>query len=317
MHAILSVLSLLLGVAVILAGNGLIGTLLGVRGQLEGISASTLGVVMSGYFVGYMIGTFQVPKMIRRTGHIRTFAALASVASVVVLLHGLYVHAAPWFALRMVSGFCIVGLYIVIESWLNGQTENAQRGHVFSAYMTTTLIGLGAGQLMLMAGDVSRLELFAVGSVLLSLGLVPVAMTRVREPVLMDASRLGLRRLFAVSPLGFVACVASGLSTGAFWSLGSVYAAEVGLETRGIAAFMGLTILGGILMLWPMGRLSDRFERRKILALVCGLAAAGALLTALLTGVDDYGILIGGFCYGAFAPQSFQRPKSEFRKPDG
>jgi len=301
MHAILSVSSLLLGVAVILAGNGLIGTLLGVRGQLEQISASTLGVIMSGYFAGYLIGTFQVPRMIRRVGHIRIFAALASVASVVVLLHGLYVHAVSWFVLRAVSGLCIVGLYIVIESWLNEQTDNTQRGHVFSAYMTTTLIGLGAGQLLLMAGDVSRMELFAIGSVLLSLGLVPVAMTRVREPALVDAQRLGLRKLFNVSPLGFVACVSSGLSTGAFWGLGSVFAAELGLDTRGISAFMSLTVLGGILMLWPVGRLSDHYERRRILALVCALAAAGALLTSMMVGAATHWVLFGGFCFGAFA----------------
>lgn len=301
MHAILSVSSLLLGVIVILAGNGLIGTLLGVRGQMEQISASTLGVIMSGYFMGYLLGTFQVPRMIRRAGHIRSFAALASVASVVVLLHGLYVHAALWFALRAVSGFCIVGLYIVIESWLNERTSNAERGHVFSAYMTSTLIGLGAGQLMLMAGDVSRLELFAVGSVLLSIGLVPVALTRVREPTLTDAHRLGLRKLFRISPLGFVACVCSGLGTGAFWGLGPVFAAEVGLDTRGIAVFMSLTILGGILMLWPMGRLSDRFERRKILALVCALTSCGALLCAIVMGAGADWMLIGGFAYGAFA----------------
>lgn len=210
MHAILSVFSLLLGVAVILAGNGLLGTLLGVRGQLEAMSAGVLGLVMAAYFAGFMLGTFWIPRLIRRIGHIRVFATMASMASVVTLLHGLYVDAALWFVLRIISGICVVGLYISIESWLNAQTSNEQRGHVFSAYMTTTLVGLGIGQLLLITGDAGQLELFALASVLLSLGLVPVATTRVIEPVLPEAQRLGLRRLYAISPLGVVGCVFSG-----------------------------------------------------------------------------------------------------------
>ncbi|MFN2334517.1 MAG: MFS transporter, partial [Wenzhouxiangellaceae bacterium] len=138
-----------------------------------------IGAIMAGYFGGFVIGTYWVPKLIRRIGHIRAFASLASIASVATLLHGLYLQPGLWFGLRVVSGFCIVGLYIAIESWLNEQTSNEQRGHVFSAYMTTTLIGLGIGQVLLMTGDARQLELFALASVLLSLGLVPVAMTTV------------------------------------------------------------------------------------------------------------------------------------------
>lgn len=301
MRAIFSVCTLLLGVAIILAGNGLLGTLLGVRGQFEQLSASALGIVMAGYFGGFVIGTFHVPRLIRRVGHIRTFAALASIASVATLLHGLYVHAASWFLLRIISGVCIVGLYIAIESWLNEQTDNAQRGSVFSAYMTTTLIGLGAGQLLLMAGDATRLELFALASVLLSLGLVPVAMTDVHEPKVVEAHRLGLRKLYAISPLGVVACVFAGLGAGSFWGLGPVFAASIGLDKQGIAAFMGLTILGGIVMLWPVGRLSDRYPRRTVLAWACALASAGASLTALLMPYGNHWVMAGGFAYGAFA----------------
>jgi MFS family permease len=300
MHAILSVFSLLLGVAVILAGNGLLGTLLGVRGQLEAMSAGVLGLVMAAYFAGFMLGTFWIPRLIRRIGHIRVFATMASMASVVTLLHGLYVDAALWFVLRIVSGICVVGLYISIESWLNAQTSNEQRGHVFSAYMTTTLVGLGIGQLLLITGDARQLELFALASVLLSLGLVPVATTRVIEPVLPEAQRLGLRRLYAISPLGVVGCVFSGLGAGSFWGLGPVFASAVGLGKDGVAAFMSLTILGGILMMWPVGRLSDRFERRRVLTAVCALAATGAALTAVLVELDSKFVMLGGLCYGAF-----------------
>src|SRR6056297_2625340 len=301
MHAILSVFTLLLGVAIILAGNGLLGTLLGVRGQLEGLSPGVLGLIMSGYFVGFVIGTWVVPRLIRQVGHIRVFAALASLASVATLLHGLYIQPGVWLLLRLLSGICIVGLYIVIESWLNERASNEERGHVFSAYMTTTLIGLGIGQLLLIAGDESRLELFALASVLLSLGLVPVAMTEVHEPGIVEADRLGLRKLYRISPLGVVACIFAGLGAGTFWGLGPVFAAAIGLDKSGVATFMALTILGGIVMLWPVGRFSDGHERRKVLAWACAFAAIGALSAAIAVDHGFIWVMLGGFAYGSFA----------------
>lgn len=299
MHHIVAIATLLLGIAVILAGNGLLGTLLGVRGEMEGFSSATLGLITAGYFTGFVAGTFVIPDIIRRIGHIRMFATLASIASVVTLLHGLMVHPWAWFFLRLISGMCIVGLYIVIESWLNEQTDNEHRGHVFSAYMTTTLIGLGIGQMLLMTGDINSLHLFAIGSVLLSLGLVPVALTHVQEPRLAEAQRLGLRKLYSISPLGVVGCVFSGLGAGAFWGLAPVMAAGMGLEPSGIAGFMGLTILGGVLMLWPVGRLSDRFDRRMVLMWICVLAALAATLALVLSRLETGWLLLGGFLYGS------------------
>lgn len=301
MHAIASVFTLLLGVAVILAGNGLLGTLLGVRGQLEGFSTSTLGLIMGGYFAGFVLGTAWVPRLIRQVGHVRVFAALASLASVSTLLHGLYVTPWSWLVLRFLTGICVVGLYIAIESWLNERSTNEDRGHVFSAYMTTTLIGLGIGQLLLMAGDERQLELFALSSVLLSLGLVPVAMTDVHEPEVVEAERLGLRKLYRISPLGLVGSVFAGVGSGTFWGLGPVFASAVGFDSRGIAAFMGMTILGGIAMLWPVGRLSDRRPRREMLAGVCAIASLGATLTAMATPWGSWWVMLGGFVYGCCA----------------
>ncbi|MDT8439393.1 MAG: MFS transporter [Wenzhouxiangellaceae bacterium] len=300
MNLITPVLTLLLGVAVILAGNGLLGSLLGVRGQLEQLSSGVLGVIMAGYFVGFLAGTFAIPRLIQRVGHIRTFTTLASLASITALVHGLYVHAPLWFVLRVASGFCVVGLYIVIESWLNERTDNAQRGLVFSVYMTTTLIGLAAGQLMLMAGDVTRLELFATASVLLSLGLVPVALTDVHEPTLTPTERLGPVAVYRRSPLGVVGCIFAGASAGAFWGLGPVFASALGLDTRGIAIFMALTILGGILLLWPIGRISDRFPRRTVLAINCTLASLGATAAAVLAVSGTSWVIVAGMCWGGF-----------------
>ncbi len=301
MRAVLSVCTLLIGVAIILTGNGLLGTLLGVRGEMEGFSSTVMGLIMGGYFAGFMLGPFLLPPLIRRIGHIRAFAALASIASVVTLAHGLMVWPWVWFGLRLVAGTCMVGIYIVIESWLNSRTANDHRGQVFSIYMTVTLLGLGVGQLLLLTGEVAGLELFALASVLLSLGLVPVALTRVEQPQLRPATRLGLRQLYRISPLGVVGCVFAGLGAGAFWGLGPVFVVAIGLGTAGVAGFMGLTIAGGILMLWPVGRLSDRIPRRHVLIWVCllsSLAATGAYWAALHVPVWVFG---GGLAYGAFA----------------
>ena len=301
MRSIFAIVTLLFGIGLMLAGNGLVGTLLGVRGEMEGFSSTMLGLIMAGYFTGFVAGTFIVPDMIRRVGHIRVFATLASLCSITVLLHGLFVHPWLWFMARALAGMCVVGIYIVIESWLNEQTTNEQRGHIFSVYMTTTLLGLGTGQLLLLAGDIGNLHLFALGSVLMSLGLVPVALTRVKEPPLAAAHRLGLRTLYAISPLGVVGAVFSGIGTGAFWGLGAVFATGLGLPPGGIAAFMALTILGGVVMMWPVGRLSDRYDRRTVLSWVCVASGLAALLALWLVHVEPLWLLAGGFAYGATA----------------
>ncbi|MFP4207970.1 MAG: MFS transporter [Wenzhouxiangella sp.] len=300
MQAIIAIATLLIGVAIILAGNGLLGTLLGVRGELEGFSSAMLGLIMGAYFAGFVAGTLIIPRVIRRVGHIRMFAALASVASVATLSHGLMVNPVVWMLGRAISGFCIVGIYIVIESWLNSQTDNESRGHVFSAYMTTTLLGLGVGQLLLLAGDVDTLFLFALASVLLSLGLVPVALTRVHEPELQDVERLGMRRLYEASPSGVIGSIFGGLGTGALWGLGPVFAAGIGLTTVGISGFMGLTILGGMLLMWPIGKLSDRYDRRVVLMWVCLATTLAALAALWMTRINADWALLGGFLYGAF-----------------
>lgn len=300
MRAITSIASLLIGIGVILAGNGLIGTLLGVRGGMEGFSSAVLGLIMAGYFGGFVAGTFIVPPMINRVGHVRSFAALASLCSITVLLHGLFPNEVVWFLARVSNGICIVGVYIVIESWLNQITSNAQRGQIFSVYMTTTLMGLGIGQMLLLAGEISTLQLFVLASALMSLGLVPVALTPVPEPPIIKTHRLGMGKLYRTSPLGVVGALFAGVSTGAFWGLGPVMANAIGLDAGGVSGFMALTILGGIVLLWPIGRLSDRFDRRKVLSwvfLFTGLAAFGALF---LVRIDLSLIMLGGLIFGGF-----------------
>jgi len=299
MRSIVAISTLLVGVFLLLAGNGLVGTLLGVRGDIEGFSSTIIGSISAAYYGGFVVGTFLVPHLIRAAGHVRTFTALASLCSITVLLHGLWPIAVLWILARSLAGVCMVGIYIVIESWLNKQTSNEQRGHIFSTYMTTTLVGLGAGQMLLLAGDISSLKLFALASVLMSAGLIPVALTRVREPEVVEAHRLSLKTLYDTSPLGVVGAFFAGIGTGAFWGLAPVMAAGIGLDPKGISAFMSATILGGIIMLWPIGRLSDRFDRRTMLAWVSLAAATSAFFALWLIEVHPHLILIGGLLYGA------------------
>ncbi len=299
MKAVAKLWTLLAGMLVMLAGIGLLGTLLGVRGAAENFSVATLGVIMSGYFAGFVLGPFVIPGLIRGVGHVRVFAALATLLSACALLHGLLVSAALWFVLRLIAGLCVVGIYVVIESWLHAQSSNAQRGYLFSVYMTCTLIGLGLGQLLLLTGSSTDLHLFAVASVLLSLGLLPVVMTRVPEPKLSVTERQGLGKLLQVSPLAVTGCLCSGLVSGAFWGMVAVVIVSVGMGERDVAWFMGATLLGGVLLTTPVGKLSDHYPRRRVLMWVCLLTALACVLIWWLLWQQPGWMLYGAFSYGA------------------
>jgi MFS family permease len=259
------------------------------------------GVVMSAYFAGFIVGTYLCPAIIRRAGHIRAFAAMASVASTMPILHALLVNPWAWGALRLITGICIVGLYMVIESWLNALAPNAQRGKIFAAYMAITLGALAFGQFLILIGDVLGFTPFALVSILLSLALVPVAMTRVPEPPPVSAPRPALRQLFAVAPVGCVGALASGLLNGAFFGMGAVFAQRVGMGEAGVASFMSATIIGGALLQWPVGHLSDRRDRRLVLAAVCVLAALLVALAFVAESFSSPVLPIVFFFYGGLA----------------
>lgn len=299
MKSVTKVWTLLAGMLIMLAGVGLLGTLLGVRGTAEAFSVSKLGIIMSGYFAGFVIGPFLIPGLVRRIGHVRVFAAMATLLSACALLHGLIVTATSWFLLRLLAGICVVGIYVVIESWLHAQSSNEQRGYLFSVYMTCTLVGLGLGQLLLLTGSSASLDLFAIASVLLSLGLLPVAMTRVEEPVLTMTERQGLGKLLQISPLAVTGCLCSGLVSGAFWGLAAVVIVSIGMSDTDVAWFMATTLLGGVLLTTPVGKLSDRFPRRRVLMWISLLTALASLLIWWLLQQQTGWLKYGAFAYGA------------------
>lgn len=298
---VFSISSLLLGIAILLVGSGLLGTLLALRAGVEGFTAAVVGFIMSAYFVGFFGGTFLCPRIIRRIGHIRAFAMFAAIASSAAILHVLLVEPWFWSALRVVTGGCLVGLYMVIESWLNTQTPNERRGRVFAIYMAVTLLALALGQGLIATAAPAEFTLFAVVSMLFSLALVPVAFTTVTQPDPVPLPRLGLRRLVDASPLGVAGAFVSGLVLGAFWGMGPLFGQRIGLDTAGIAVLMSAAILGGALMQWPIGRLSDRRDRRRVLGAVSAAAALFAV-AAFAAAPLSFPVFIGCmFLYGGVA----------------
>jgi len=300
-----SVYSLLLGMGILLMGSGLIGTLLGLRAQSEGFSELAIGMVMSAFFIGYIVGSWLIPTVIARVGHIRTFAALAAVSAVAALAHGLWVDPVVWWFLRLINGISLLGSYMVIESWLNEQVVE-KRGQVFAVYMMTALLALGAGQFLLLLYGPEAIQSFMLVAILFALGLIPIALTPVTQPVPIQTTRLPLRDLYRRAPVGTVGSGVSGVVTGAFWGLAAVFAREIGLSDAGVAAFLSAAIFGGAMLQYPIGHASDGRDRRKALMVVSGLAALGSVGIYLAIGqtpavIIALGLLWGGFAFSLYA----------------
>ena len=274
--------SLLGGVALLLLGNGLLNTLLTLRGVAEGYSTTMLGLIMSGYFVGFLLGTWLATPLVRRIGHIRAFACCAALAAIAALLHVLLVDPWVWLGLRVLYGLALVTLYMVTESWLNAQAPNEQRGQVFAIYMAVNLGALALAQQLLHLADPLHFTLFALAAILISAALMPITLTRQAQPSLPEAPPSNLRQLWRIAPLAMVAAGLSGLALGAFWGMAPVYASLAGFDTPGVGLLMTATILGGALLQWPIGLYSDRHDRRQVLLWVVALAVTLALVMSLL-----------------------------------
>jgi MFS family permease len=270
--------TLFIGIALIMLGNGLQGTLLGVRASLEGFSTTTTGLVMTGYYLGFLVGSILMPRLVNNVGHIRVFAALASLASSSVLVHTVFVDPWIWMAMRLITGFSYAGLYVVAESWLNERASNEIRGQLLSLYMLVSMGCMMLGQLLLNLAPPQQPELFILTSVLVSLALVPISLTVVQAPALTRAPPIGLRELYRGSPLGVIGGFGTGIANGTLLGMGAVFAAGIGLPIEQVAYFMMAAIFGGMLLQWPIGHLSDRFDRRRVITVVTFLSAISALL---------------------------------------
>lgn len=267
---------LLLGMGVLMLGAGLQGTLLGLRATLEGIPAPVTGAIMSCYYVGYLLGTFSAPRLVRKVGHIRVFAALAAIASATILVQGSVVNAALWALMRLASGVCFAGIYVVAESWLNAGATRSNRGTLLAMYMLVLYVGLGSAQYLLLLADPSTATPFMLVSILISMAMIPIVVSSHHSPETHVPVKVRYRDLYRNSPLGVVAVTVSGMITSTIFGMGPVYARLSGLDTLGIATFMAVSILSGTLTQYPMGRLSDRMDRRTVIAIVCTIATFSA-----------------------------------------
>jgi MFS family permease len=292
--------SLMLGTALLLLGNGLLSTLLALRGSLEGYSDEMLGLMGSAYFIGFFVGTYVVPRMIRHMGHIRAFNFFAAGIAAIVLLHSLIIDPWVWLALRLLTGIALVGFYTVIESWLNSQTAAERRGQVFAFYMIVNLLALAAAQQFLHFASPETFVLFSIAAMMVCFSVMPVAQTRLPQPAITVVPRLTVRRLWFAAPAAVIGALASGLTMGTFWALGPLYADRLGLDAGGVAMLMTAAILGGALLQWPLGRFSDRGDRRHALATAAAGAALAAGAMAALSG-HAYALLGAAFLYGGMA----------------
>lgn len=294
------VIALLTSVAILLTGHGLQTTLLPMRASLEDFPTLAIGTMGAFYFFGFTIGCLKGGELIKRVGHIRVFLAMAALGSATPLLHGLIVHPILWAMLRMLSGFCFAALYVVIESWLNEQSTNENRGTVFATYVMITLTVMAVGQMMNLLYDPRGLELFLIASVLVSIAAVPVALSRSPVPALPESASIDLRRLYRISPFGSIACFGSGLTTGSFWALAPVFTAAVTDDVALAAWFMSAAVIGGAVTQWPLGALSDRVGRRAVLGSMC---MAGTVISAVVVfGAGQWtfaAIALSGAVWGA------------------
>jgi len=275
--ALASSWAILLGFGILMLGDGLQGTLLAVRADLEGFSATLTGLVMSTFYIGFLIGSIMTPRITIKVGHIRVFAAYAAISSTAILIQSLAVTVPLWIAMRLISGFCFAGLYIVAESWLNDRATNETRGKLLSLYMVVTYIGIGAGQLLLNLANPLEFQLFILVSILISVAVVPLLLSAGSPPAFRDSVRISLLELFRLTPLGIVSMFSVGLVTATFFALGPVYAQRIGLNIRDTSYFMTAAVLGTVLLQGPIGALSDRFDRRRILTMVMILTSISAL----------------------------------------
>ena len=261
------------GFAIICLGHGLQGTLIGVRSVIEGFSFVSAGVIIAGYYVGYLTGAILIPIFLRRVGHIRVFAALASLASIAILLHSIFLDPVSWFIIRIITGISLSGIYVIMESWLNDRSTNQTRGQLLGIYMIVTFVFVGLGQLLLNLSDPSKVDLFILVSILLSFALLPILLSKTDQPDITDPKYFSIKEFYILSPLGFVAALFTGLAHSAVFGYGAIYASSKGLSVLEVSIFMVIISSFGALSQWPIGFLSDKIDRRVILIAVTFIAA--------------------------------------------
>ena len=289
--------ALLLGMMLLMVGNGLQGTLLGVRGGIEGFSTFEMSFVMSAYFAGFLVGSRVAPQMIRRVGHVRVFAALASFVSAILILYPAFTNPVAWACGRIAIGFCFSGVYVAAESWLNNSADNSNRGKALSIYMIVQMFGIVSAQALLAMGDATGYALFIVSSVLVSISFAPILLSVAPTPAFETAKPMPLRTLIETSPLSCLGMFLLGGVFSAQFGMSAVYGTAAGLSVTQISLFVSSIYIGALLMQYPIGLFSDRVDRRLVI-LVVALLGGLASVVAFLNGEYFGALLIVAFIIG-------------------
>lgn len=275
-----SLSALLISIVLLVSGNAFLMTLLGVRLSIESVSPDIIGWILVCYSVGFVLGTLYVHRIISRVGHIRTFAAFAAMAAVCSLLYPMAVSEPLWALLRGLSGFSAASVLVVIESWFSSRATNANRGTLFAIYQIVFYSSVAGGQLLINVGEPSSFIPFSLAAVLLTVALIPLALTRMEAPQVGVIERLSFFTLARESFTGVSGALICGVLIGAFYALGPVYASLVGLEVSSISTFMASAIVAAMIVAWPLGRLCDLLDRRRVMFWVAITAAVAAGLVA-------------------------------------
>ena len=276
--------ALFLGMSFIMMAYGFQGSLLGVRAVQEDFSLTATGFLMSGYFIGYFIGAATIPYIISRVGHVRVFAAFASLASLIILIHSILIHPFVWFLLRLLTGISMVCMYTVAESWLNDRSSNKNRGSVLSIYMVILYGSIGIGMFLLNFSAPKNFQPFILVSVITSAALIPILLTKKKPPTFKKINAMSLNELYKVSPFGIVSSFFYGTIQSALFTLLAVYATSMNFTIFEISVVTFLLAISGAVAQFPVGKVSDYYDRRKVIIVSTFGAAIFAIITILVTG---------------------------------
>jgi MFS family permease len=296
---------LLVTAGILLGGNGLQGTLIALRGAQEGFEPSTIGFMGTFYFLGFLLGCLAISRMMRAVGYVRSFAALAAIAASGSLLMVLLIDPIVWSAIRFATGFCFAGLFTIMESWLNAGASNTDRARVLALYRIIDIGSVTGAQFLIPVFGVGGFTIFAIMSMMISLSLVPVSLADRSNPTPPEDVKLDLARVWRISPLGCIGCIAVGVTNSAFRTLSPVYAEEIGLSVADVATFVSVSIFGGAMIQYPLGYLSDRWDRRTVLLVSTIAAMFAALAIAFLAGASPLENFVYVFIFGSFAMPLF------------
>lgn len=278
----LSLSALIASLILLISGNAFLTTLLGVRLSIEEFDTATIGRILVFYSVGFVAGTVYTGPIIQRVGHIRAFAALAAILAAAVLVHPIAVETSLWGFLRALAGFVMAGLMVVIESWFSSKADNSNRASLFAIYQIVFFLSTAGGQILIRVGDPASFIPFSLAAILVILAVVPLSLTRRESPTITASERMSLRKLYRTSPVGTLGALVAGLLISAFYTMGPVYAANIGLDLNQISNFMASAIIAAMILAWPVGRACDHFDRYKVILVACVVAGLCSIVAAAI-----------------------------------